>query len=46
MSSLKMNFTLDPVKAIRRIAEHVVANFFWFESKEGKFDDKTYKTIK
>ena len=27
MSSLKINFTLDPLRAIRKIAEQFVANF-------------------
>ena len=27
MSSLKINFTQDPLKEIRKIAEHIVANF-------------------
>ena len=27
MRSLKINFSLDPLKAIRKTAEHFVANF-------------------
>ena len=27
MSSLEINYTLDPLRAIRKIEEHIVANF-------------------
>ena len=37
MSSSKINFTLDPLKVIRKTAEHFVANFPL--PSRGKIDD-------